>query len=453
LKDLHEFIDFIKKNYPEEIREIDEEVSADYEITAIAMESEKGTNPMLFFTNVKGSQFPIVTNVLGTRRRIALAIGIDPNEFHSTWGERTQKLIKPEVIKTGPVKEMKMIGEEVDLNKLPIFKHFEQDAGKYITSGVVVAKDPETGSRNLSFHRLQLAGKNKFRTSMHSRGHLWRIYQKAEKMGRPLGVAVFIGASPTILLAAASKVAMGVDEYEIAGALMQEPVQLVECETVDVEVPARAEMVIEGEIPPHIRENEGPFGEYTGYATGRSTNHVLNVRAITFRKNAIYQDIVPGNSSEHLLLGRVSKEAHIFRRMKEAVPNLKNINWPRSGTHFHSYLSLSEPIDEGQANHAALLLLGLDSYLKLVVVVDEDIDVYNEEEVLWAVATRMQPDRDINVVKNVFCNKLDPSAYGEGTSAKLIIDATKKGRWTFDKLTFPKEALDKARQIVKNYKI
>jgi UbiD family decarboxylase len=234
---------------------------------------------------------------------------------------------------------------------------------------------------------------------------------------------------------------------------MQEPVQLVECETVDVEVPARAEMVIEGEIPPHIRENEGPFGEYTGYATGRSTNHVLNVRAITFRKNAIYQDIVPGNSSEHLLLGRVSKEAHIFRRMKEAVPNLKSINWPRSGTHFHSYLSLSEPIDEGQANHAALLLLGLDSYLKLVVVVDEDIDVYNEEEVLWAVATRMQPDRDINVVKNVFCNKLDPSAYGEGTSAKLIIDATKKGRWTFDKLTFPKEALDKARQIVKNYKI
>lgn len=450
MKDLHEFIDFVKHDYPEEIRIIDEEMEMDYGPTAIAMESEKEKNQMLLFTNVKGSPFPIVTNVFGTRKRIALAIGSTVDEFYSIWDKRMHKLVEPKVVKSGPVKENLMTGKEVDLSKLPTFKHFEQDAGKYVTAGVVVAKDPETGIRNLSYHRLQLVRKNKFRTSLHSRGHLWRIYSKVEKLNQPLEVAIFIGAHPSILIAAAAKVGMDVDEYEIAGALMQEPVQLVKCETMDLEVPAFSEIVLEGEIPPFIREDEGPFGEYTGYAAGRSTNNVLNVRAITFRNDAIYQSIVPGNSSEHLLLGRVSKEAHILRRMREAIPNLKNINWPRSGTHFFAYLSLSEPIDDGQANHAAILLLGLDSYLKLVVVVDEDIDIYNEQEVLWAIATRMQPDRDVNIIKNVFCNRLDPSAYGEGTSAKIIIDATKKKGWALDRLTIPKNAKEKSARIIKN---
>jgi len=444
MRDLHEFIEFIKHNYPEEIRIIDEEVEADYGLTAIAMESEKEKNQMLLFTNVKNSPFPIVTNVLGTRKRIALAIESTVDEFYSIWDKRTQRLVEPKIAESGPVKQNLMTGKEIDLNKLPIFKHFEQDAGKYVTAGVVVAKDPETGITNLSYHRLQLVGKNKFRTSLHSRGHLWRIYSKAEKLNQPLDVAIFIGAHPSTLLAAAAKVGMDVGEYGLAGALMQEPVQLVKCETVDLEVPAFSEIVIEGKIPPFIRENEGPFGEFTGYATGRSTNNILNVHAITFRNDAIYQDIIPGNSSEHLLLGSVSKEAYVLRTMREAIPNLKNINWPKSGTHFSAYLSLSEPIDEGQANHVALLLLGLDSYLKLVVVVDDDINVYNEQEVLWAIATRMQPDRDVNVIKNVFCNSLDPSAYGEGTSAKIIIDATKKKGWTSDRLTISKNFREKA---------
>jgi len=449
MRDLHEFIDFIKRDYPEEILTIDEEVEADYEITAIAMESEKGKNQMLLFNNVKGSPFPIVTNVLGTRRRIALAIGTSVDEFYSIWDKRTQKLVDPKIVESGPVKDVVMKGEKVDLYRFPIFKHFEQDAGKYVTAGVVVAKDPETGIRNLSYHRLQLVEKNKFRISLHSRGHLWRIYSKSEKLNRPLEAAIFIGAHPSISIAAAAQVGMDIDEYRVAGALMQEPLELVKCETVDLEVPAFSEIVVEGEIPPFVREKEGPFGEYTGYATGRSTNNVFNVRAITYRKNAIYQDILPGNSSEHLLLGSVSKEAYFFKRMKEAIPNLKNINRPKSGTHFSAYLSLSEPIDEGQANQAALLLLGLDNMLKLVVVVDEDIDVYNEQDVLWAIATRMQPDRDVNVIKNVICNKLDPSAYGEGTSAKIIIDATKKKGWNFDRLTVPENSRKKAMRIIK----
>ncbi len=449
MKDLHGFIQFIKRDYPEEIRTIEEEVEANYEITAIAMESEKGKNQALYFNNVKGSQFPIVTNLLGTRRRIALAVGTTVDNFYSTWDVRTQKLVGPQVVESGPVKGEVITGEKIDLYKLPIFKHFEQDAGEYVTSGVVVAKDPETGITNLSYHRLQLAGKNKFRMSLHSRGHLWRYYSKAEKLNIPLEAAIFIGAHPSVLIAAASKVGMDIDEYRISGALMEEPLQIVKCETVDLMVPAFSEIAIEGEIPPKIRENEGPFGEYTGYATGRSTNNVFKVRAVTHKKDAIYQDILPGNSSEHLLLGSVSKEAHYFKRMREAVPNLKAINWPKSGTHFSAYISLTEPI-EGHANHAALLLLGLDNMIKIVVVVDDDIDVYNEQDLLWAIATRIQPDSDVNVIKNVICNKLDPSTYKGETSAKMIIDATKKKWWTFERLTIPEDSIKKAKRIIRN---
>lgn len=449
MKDLHEFIEYIKSNHPEEIREFNDEIDADFEPTAMTFEFEKESNPILFFKKVKGSRFPIITNVFGTRKRVALAIGTTLEDLYPTLEKRLQNLVKPKMVSSGPIKENIIKGKDVDLHKLPIFKHFEQDVGKYVTAGIFVAKDPDTGIRNLSLHRMQLDGKDKFRTSFHSRGHLWRIYQKGERMGKPIEAAVVIGVNPCILLAAATTVGMGVDEYELAGSLMQQPVELVKCETIDVEVPAYAEIVLEGEIPPYLGEADGPFGEYTGYASGRSTKNIFNVKAITFRNNAIYQDITPGNSSEHLILSNVVREAHVTWRLKEMIPNLKDINWPKSGTLFSAYLSLSEPIADGEPNLAAMLLMGLDHYVKIAVVVDDDINVHDEQEVNWAIATRMQPDRDINLIKNVFCNRLDPSAYEEGTTGKLIIDATKKKR-NLSTLSVPKYYQEKASRLAKN---
>lgn len=451
VKDLHEFINYIKRNHPEEIREFDEEIEADYEPTAMTFEFEKESNPILLFKKVKGSKFPIVTNVFGTRKRVAHAIRTTLDELYPTLEKRLQNFVKPRMVASGPIKENIMKGKEVDLYKLPIFKHFEQDVGKYVTAGIFVAKDPDTGIRNLSLHRMQLDGRDKFRTSFHSRGHLWRICQKGEKLCKPIEAAIVIGAHPCILLAAATTVGMGVDEYEIAGALMQEPVELVKCETIDVEVPAHAEIVLEGEIPPNLGEADGPFGEYTGYASHRSTKNIFDVKAITFRNNAIYQDITPGNSSEHLILSNVIREAHVTWRLKEIISNLKDISWPKSGTLFSAYLSLSEPIASGEANLAAMLLIGLDHYVKVAVVVNDDIDVHNEQEVNWAIATRVQPDRDVNLVKNVFCNKLDPSSYEDGTTGKLIIDATKK-KGIFDTLTVPKNFKEKAARMAKEKK-
>jgi UbiD family decarboxylase len=217
-----------------------------------------------------------------------------------------------------------------------------------------------------------------------------------------------------------------------------------------VEVPANAEIVLEGELLANVHEDEGPFGEYTGYSTYRSTRNVFVVKAITRRAKPIFLDIIPGYSNEHLLLGRVAKEAHVFERLKEVLPTLKALNYPHSGTHFHAYMSFQKTA-EGQARHALMLLFGLDSYIKLAVAVDEDIDVYSEEEVLWALATRFQADSDMFVVPKVFCNRLDPSSV-DGMSAKLGIDATAPMDWNVERTSLPEEAVATAQRILDKWR-
>jgi UbiD family decarboxylase len=311
---------------------------------------------------------------------------------------------------------------------------------------VLICKDPDTGVRNLSYQRMQLKAPNRFGASLHSRGHIWEHLQRAEARGRDLEVAVVIGMHPAINLAAAAKVAMEVDELDIAGALLGEPVPLVGCRTIDVEVPADAEYVLEGRLLAGVHEDEGPYGEYTGYSTYRSTRNVFEVRAITRRRRPIFHDIIPGYSAEHLLLGRAAREAHVFLRLKEMVPNLKALNYPKSGTHFHAYLSLHKTA-EGQARQALMLLMGLDSYVKLAVAVDDDVDVFNEEEVLWALATRFQADTDMFMVPDVLCNRLDPSSR-DGMSAKLALDATAPLKPEAIRAKVPPEAIAWAKRVL-----
>jgi UbiD family decarboxylase len=343
------------------------------------------------------------------------------------------------------------LGAEVDAGLLPISRHFQQDAGRYIGSGILVCKDPDTGVRNLSYQRLHLRGPNRFGASLHSRGHIWDHLLRSEARGKNLEVAVVLGAHPAVHLAGGAKVAMEVDEFDIAGGLLRQPVELVKCQTIDLEVPANAEIVLEGELLASVHEDEGPYGEYTGYSTFRSTRNVFVVKAITRRQNPIYLDVIPGYSTEHLLLGRSAKEAHVFERLKEVVPTLKALNYPKSGTHFHAYMSFKKTA-EGQARHALMLLFGLDSYIKLAVAVDEDIDVYNEEEVLWALATRFQADTNLFVVPKVFCNRLDPSSV-EGMSAKLGLDATAPLNWDVERTSNPPGAVAAAAAMLKQFNL
>jgi 4-hydroxy-3-polyprenylbenzoate decarboxylase len=256
-------------------------------------------------------------------------------------------------------------------------------------------------------------------------------------------VAVVVGVHPVINVAAATRLPLGDDELELAGALMGEPVDVVPAETVDLMVPAQAELVLEGVIEPNVREDEGPFGEYTGYSTDRSTRHVFTVTAVTHRQDMIFHDIVPGASSEHLNLSKVSRVPRSFAALKQAFSNVTAINYPPSGTHYHCYVSLKDPIP-GQAKQVMMMLFGFDMYLKLVVAVDDDVDVYNEQEVLWALATRFQADRDLFVVEGVASNLHDPSLRN-GVSAKLGLDATRGPDFAAPKMAVSDDLLKKVR--------
>ena len=303
---------------------------------------------------------------------------------------------------------------------------------------MIAARDPDTGVNNLAYVRLQVTGPQRLGASLHSRQHTWDYLRRAELKGQDLEVAVVIGAHPAVMLAGAAKLGIGEDEYDLAGALLGQPLPICRCRTVDVMVPAHAEIVIEGRLLAGVHETEGPFGEYTGYVTGRSTHNVLEVTAITMRRDAIFVDIVPGNSTEHLSLGRVCKEAWVHKRMREALPFFVDFHYPSSGTHFHCYVRIDKSA-EGQAQQAAQLLVGLDHYVKLVVVVDTDIDPADENAVMWALATRMQADRDTTILTHSMCNRLDPSS-DDGLGAKLLIDATRPRGFDAEPVHLPAEA-------------
>ena len=418
----------------------------DYVKTALVLDLDsRKRHPVVRFEAPEGG-VPVIANVFADRDRIARIAGTTRSGFNDAWAHALEHLVPATIVEAGACQEVVFRGTEVDAGALPITRHFEGDAGRYISSGILICKDPDTGVRNLSFQRLQLKGPDRFGASLHSRGHIWEHLQRCKARSRHLEVAVVIGCHPSIYLAAAAKVAMEVDELAIAGALLQRPVELVRCQTIDVEVPAGAEYVLEGEILADTEEDEGPFGEYTGYSTYRSTRNVFVVKAITRRAEPIFLDIVPGMTNDHLLLGRSAKEAHVYGRLKEMVPNLVALNYPKSGTHFHAYLSLKKSA-EGQARHALMLLFGLDSYVKFAVAVDADVDVYDDDDVLWAMATRFQADTDMFMVPKVFCNRLDPSAV-DGMSAKLGIDATAPLAWDVQRTALPAAAVQWARQFL-----
>jgi len=233
----------------------------------------------------------------------------------------------------------------------------------------------------------------------------------------------------------------------VVGGFLGEPLEIVPGVTVPVEAPADAEIVLEGHILPGVREPEGPFAEFTGYASERSTEHVIEVSAILHRGDAIYQDVMSGISAEHTTLLAVPAEARMLRVLRGHNPSVTRVSYPQSGTcRLHCYVSMT-PSAEGQAKNVAMAALGEDLSLKLVVVVDEDVDVRSDEEVMWAMATRMQADRDLVVIPNAMGAILDPSSRA-GTTAKVVIDATRPLGGFPSRHTLPPEAVQRALDMI-----
>ncbi|MFQ5683272.1 MAG: UbiD family decarboxylase [Candidatus Binatia bacterium] len=442
-KDLRSYIKQLENQGPDEWVRIKKKISPRYEATAILFKLEsKGRYPAVFFENLKGYSVPAVTNLHATRKRLALAFGVGEGDLIDEYKKRDSERIAPKPVKKGPVKEVIHTGENVNLHDLPLFTHFDVNTAPYITAGIVVTRDPATKVRNLSFNRGMLVGKNRLRMHLAPGMHLLRCQKNAEDRDRPLEIAIILGVHPAFALGSLSLSPFNVDEYEVIGGMLREPVPLVKCETVDLEVPAYAEIVLEGKILPHVREDEGPFGEFSGHSVGVGKHHAIEVTAVTRREKPIYQDVFTGHS-EHRLMGAVPRESAIFKAVKAVAPGTRAVHMPISGCcRFHCYISLDKRT-EGEVRNAIFAALAADLYLKHVIIVDSDIDVYNEGDVLWAVANRVQADRDLLVIPNCQGSEIDPSAKKGGMTTKMAIDATKKGKDFPERLSVPKEVFDR----------
>ncbi|WP_144529315.1 UbiD family decarboxylase [Peribacillus simplex] len=400
---------------------IDRKVSLQYEIAKIAkkLDGKKAT----YFTSVEDYQIPVVSGICSTREDFAEALETDQYGVISKFTEAVASPVPCRALnkQQAPIKE-NIILENIDLMKMfPIPVHHEKDSGNYITAGLFIVRDPVTRKQNVSIHRLQISGKNKIGALILPR-HTFHLYKQAEEAGRPLECAIAIGVDPVTLLASQASTQFGVDELEISSALRGEPLEVVRCETVDIDVPAYAEIVLEGKILPHVREPEGPFGEFPKYYGPRSDKEVIEITAVTHRNNPIFYTIVPAGY-EHLLLGGIPREASLFQSIRQTVPSVKAVHMSPGGTcRYHAIVSIKKR-NEGEAKNAILAALANSFDIKHVVVTDEEVDIFNMEEVEWAIATRFQADRDLVVVHEAQSSKLDPSTR-DGVGSKMGFDCT-----------------------------
>lgn len=401
------------------LKHVKREVDFKYELACLGKKSDGKYS--LFFDNVKDSNIPVITGIAGTRELFALAMGVPSDKVAEHFAEAQANPGDCIMVDSdkAPVKEE--ITLKVNLNNLPIPIHHEKDGGRYITSGVLIAKDPITGIRNLSIHRLQVLAEDRLGILILPR-HLSNFFREAEKRNKPLDVAIAVGLDPLFLLASQALTPPGVDELTIASSLYNRPVELVKCKTVDLEVPAQAEIVLEGHIIPGVREEEGPFGEYPKYYGPKSLKPVIKLTAMTSRNKPIYHTIVPA-TMEHMLLGAIPREGGLLQLVRNAVPTVCGVHFTPGGTcRYHAVISIDKK-NRGEAKNAIFAAFGSSQEVKHVVVVDKDVNIFDPVDVEWAIATRCQAYKDVFIVPCASGNVLDPSS-DKGLSDKMGIDAT-----------------------------
>ena len=449
-QDLRSFVAAYERAHPGEVIRVAEPVSIEEDVMALVLEYERRRrSPILMFERIAGYDMPIVCNVVASRRALAFALGVDERGLAAEYARGIKDHVKPVVVPDPPFRHRTVTGPAMDLAKLPIPRYFPGDAGRYLTAGMLVARDPDTGVETEGYHRFQLKGRDRMGVSLHSRRRMFEYQRRAESKGAALPCAIVLGLHPLVSMGSLAYPPADVGKFQVVGGLLGEPLQVAPCATIDLHVPASAEIVIEGEILPGVREPEGPFGEFTGYVSRRSTEHVFVARAIAMRERPWFQSIGSGRAGDHITTLGLIREAEIANALGRVIPNVRGVHVPLSGTSsFTAYVSIAQS-RPGEAKHVIPIVLGVDHYLKLVIVVDDDIDVFDEAEVLWAIATRMQADRDLVVISGSLGAMLDPSADDRGITAKLGIDATRPFGQSFaEKLVMSPEKMTWARELV-----
>ncbi len=433
MADLRTFLETAKRSAPEAYLEIKEKHDINLEVCALVGKLEKQQRtPLLLFSNIDNlsgepSEFPLLMNTFGSRSACAMALGLESKQsgldLVLEFQRRESIRKKPVIVRReeAPVKE---VIADPNLHFLPILTHHLEDKGPYLTM-TWSASDPDTGVYNSSFHRCYVRDPNHL-VMFFERRHMWDYYVRAEQRGNPLPVACVIGHHPSYYLGNCLLTGITEDEYESIGGLMGEPLRLVASETFGDKllVPADAELIIEGRVLPHKRDTEGPFGDFTGLYGYSTESPIVEITAITHRRDAICMDIFAGHP-DHLLLGAIPKEGSIYRKVQSVIPTVTGVCLPTSGAgRFHCYISIDKRC-EGEAKLAAMAAFTASELIKHVIVVDKDIDVYDEKEVLWAVATRVDAATDISIINHVKGSRLDPVHPGKDWGSKLIIDACK----------------------------
>jgi len=415
-----------------EVLHVKDEVSTKFEIPFI-MKSFDDMGPILLFENVKDYETKVAANVCGTRKRICSALNVDYDGLYQRLTEAWRSPRKQKVVGDGAVKEI----AENDLSKIPVLTHFEGDAGPYITSAVVYARSIDGNVENVSVHRLQVLDKKHLAIRLVPR-HLFKLWHMAKESGKDLEVSISIGVHPAIIVAASSPVPFGVNEFEVANALMDGDLRLVECEHVNAYAPADAELVLEGKISARKEVAEGPFVDITGTYDVQRTQPVVEVVGVMHRKNCVYQALLPSGAEHRLLMG-LPHEVLIWEAVSKVVPKLYAVNLSVGGSGWlHAIISIEKQLD-GDGKNALLAAFAAHPSLKHAVVVDSDIDVFNVSDVEWAIATRFQASEDLIVISNVRGSTLDSSADQEtGLTTKMGFDATRP-------FTKPKERFERAK--------
>jgi UbiD family decarboxylase len=402
-----DFIDQLKENG--KLVEIPQSVSPVFEASGIA---NKVKAPVLFH-DVSGSK--VIMNLLGSRDELASLLGVPKEEIIKRLSEVSPK---GEVILVSESPTQEVVEDNIDLRKLPILTHFEKDGAPYITAGIVVSE--YGGTMNASIHRLMLAGNDKLAVRLVSPRHTYLLHKKAAENGDPLPIAIVIGCDPLITYATSTRVPVG-KEFEYAAALRGHPVEVFECEN-GVKVP-HAEIVLEGYIDPAERIDEGPFVDITGTYDLVRKEPVIRITRVIHRKDPLYYGILPAGP-EHLLMMGVPYEPRIYKAVGE-VTTVKNVVLTEGGCcYLHAVVQI-EKQTEGDGKNAIMAAFAAHTSLKHVVVVDDDINIFDPNDVEFAIATRVKGDKDILIITNVRGSSLDPRGAPDGTTTKVGVDATK----------------------------
>ncbi len=451
--DLRDFITYLERIG--ELKRISVEVDPVLEMTEICDRVLRSEGPALLFENPKGSDIPVLANLFGTAHRVALGMGAEsvsalrevgellaflkepdpPKGFKAAWQTmpvfRQVLNMAPKVVKSGPCQQQIMTGEEIDLGRYPIQLCWPEDVAPLITWGLVVTKGPHKSRQNLGIYRQQVIGRNRLimRWLSHRGGALdFKEWQQTHP-GEPFPVSVVLGCDPATMLAAVTPIPDSLSEYAFAGLLRGSKTELVQCISNDLQVPARAEMILEGVIYPDDMAEEGPYGDHTGYYNEVERFPVLTIERITHRSQPIYHSTYTGRPpDEPAILGVALNEVFV-PILRKQFPEIVDFYLPPEGC---SYRMAVVSMKKQYPGHAKRVMMGVWSFLrqfmytKFVIVVDEDVDVRNWQDVIWAMTTRMDPARDTTLIENTPIDYLDFASPVTGLGSKMGMDATNK---------------------------